>query len=194
MAGWVEAMELWMAGAGAWAYLAAPAVMALVAVLPIPAEAPALVNGMLFGPVVGSALTWLGALAGAWLSFELARAFGRPLARRWIRPDALARVDEVARGAGWWGLLVARFVPVVAFTALNWGAGLLDVPRGRFLWTTAVGILPGAVVFTTSGVGLGRLWTASPELATGLALAAGALALVWAWQRRRRRPAEMGSG
>lgn len=186
MVGWLEALEAWMASVGGWAYLAGPALMAFVAIVPVPAEGPAILNGMLFGPVVGSALTWLGGFAGAWISFELARAFGRPLAERWLRPAALERVDAVVREAGWGGLLVARFIPVVAFTALNWGAGLCDVPRGRFLWTTAVGILPGAVVFTSSGVGLGELYRWSPPVATGVALVALLVGSAWAWQRRRR--------
>lgn len=192
--GWMEVLEAWMAGAGAWAYVAAPALMALVAVFPVPAEAPALLNGMLFGPLVGTALTWLGAFVGAWVSYELARAWCRPLARRRLQPGALEKVDALARKAGWGGLLAARLVPVIAFTALNWGAGLCDVPRGRFLWTTALGILPGSIVFTSSGAGLGGLYRWSPPLATGLTLAVVTVGLVWAWQRRRRRPADPASG
>ena len=165
-------VEVWMAGLGAWAYLVAPVVMAAVSVLPIPAEAPAMANGMLFGPVVGTLITWSGAMAGAWISYEIARGWGRPVAERWLKPETTSKVDSAAEKAGWWGLLVLRFVPVVAFTALNWGAGLCGVPRGRFLWTTAVGIAPGAILFTSSGVGLSALWRRSPPLAvaTGRAI------------------------
>lgn len=188
MEGFFAAVEAWMAGAGIWAYVAAPVLMAVVAVFPIPAEAPAMLNGMLFGPWIGSLVTWAGAMAGAWISFELARAFGRPLAERWMSPGAVDRVDRVADSAGWWGLLVARFIPLIAFTALNWGLGLCKVPRWRFLWTTALGIAPGAVLFTSSGVGLEVLWQRSPALAA--AALSGAVAIgVWAWARRRR-PAE----
>lgn len=184
MAGWYEAAELWMAGAGAWAYLAAPALMAAVAIVPVPAEAPAMINGMLFGAVLGSFLTWSGAMVGAWISFELARRYGRGLAERLLLPARLEQVDRLVEGMGWSGLLAARFVPVVAFTALNWGAGLTGVPRGRFLWTTALGILPGAILFTTSGVGLSRLYGWSPAVATGLVAVVAMLLLIWIWQRR----------
>ncbi|MEM7418019.1 MAG: VTT domain-containing protein, partial [Gemmatimonadota bacterium] len=94
------------------------------------------------------------------------------------------RVDGAAEKAGWWGLLVLRFIPVVAFTALNWGAGLCGVPRGRFLWTTAVGIAPGAVLFTSSGVGLGALWRRSPPLAGGLVALVLLLSALWLLKRR----------
>ena len=176
-------IQIWMDGIGVWAYVVAPLIMAAVSILPFPAEAPALMNGLLFGPVVGTAITWSGAMAGAWISFELARGLGRPLAQRFVSSTALAKADEVARGAGWWGLLVARLIPFIAFTALNWGAGLCGVPRWRFLWTTGVGIFPGAVVFTTSGSGLALLLRRFPNSAYWLMLAVLVTAVWWVMRR-----------
>lgn len=174
----------WLEGAGAWAYVVAPLVMASVALLPIPAEAPALINGVIFGPVVGTAITWTGAMLGAALSFEIARAAGRPAAVRWLRPDALERADRVVARAGWRGLLLARFVPLIAFTALNWGAGLTPIGRWTFLWTTAVGILPGAILFTATGWSLGGLMGRLPWIVLVLAV----LLAAWAAWRYRRPP------
>ncbi|MDX1494179.1 MAG: TVP38/TMEM64 family protein [Longimicrobiales bacterium] len=181
-------VEGWLAAMGLWAYVVAPLVMAAVSVLPVPAEAPAMANGMLFGPVVGSGVTWLGAMLGAWVSYEIARGWGRALALRMIRQESLERLDRTAEQAGWWGLLLLRFVPVVAFTALNWGAGLCDVPRWRFLWTTAVGIVPGVVLFTTSGVGLSAIWRRSPVTAVGVMTALVLFAVLWERRRRAARP------
>lgn len=178
-------IELWMAGLGSWALVVAPLVMAIVSILPIPAEAPAMANGMLFGPVLGTGITWTGAMAGAWISYEIARTGGRAVAGRFLRPDTTARLDAAVESAGWWGLLLLRFVPVVAFTALNWGAGLCSVPRARFLWTTAIGIIPGVIFFTSSGAGLGALWRRSPPMAVAIVT----LLLIGstAWMVRRRR-------
>ena len=183
MDGFFANIELWLGELGVWAYVVAPAVMAAVSVLPIPAEAPAMANGMLFGAVGGSVVTWVGAMAGAWMSYELARIWGRPLATRMIGAETVAKVDITADKAGWWGLLVLRFIPVIAFTALNWGAGLCAVPRGRFLWTTALGIVPGVVLFTTSGVGISALWRRSPPLAGGVVMALVIVMLVWSVRR-----------
>lgn len=185
MDGFFTNIDLWLAGLGVWAYVVAPLVMATVSILPVPAEAPAFANGVLFGVVVGSVVTWSGAMLGAWISYEIAQAYGRPLARRIVKPPALEKVDHLAESAGWWGLLVARFIPLVAFTALNWGAGLSGVPRWRFLWTTALGIIPGAILFTSSGVGLGALYRRSPLWAAALALAVLVGIAVWAAKRPR---------
>jgi len=161
-----------------WAYLAAPLLMAIVALLPIPAEGPAMLNGLLFGPWIGSVVSWSGAMAGAWASFELSRRFGRDTVTKWVGPAALARAARFTEGVGWWGLIVLRLMPVVAFTALNYGLGLTGVTRRRFLWTTAVGIAPGAVVFTSSGVGLGYLWQRSSGLGWAAAAVVALLAVV----------------
>lgn len=178
-------IDLWLADLGQLAYVVAPLVMTIVAILPLPAEAPALANGILFGPFIGSLITWSGALTGAWVSYEIAARWGRPIALRFTRDDIVARIDRGAERAGWWGLLVLRLVPVVAFTALNWGAGLTGVPRWRFLWTTAVGIAPGAVLFTSSGFGLRALWQRSPPLAGGLVLLLVAGGLIWALRKQK---------
>lgn len=181
-------LEVWLESLGSGAYVVAPVVMAVVSILPIPAEAPAMVNGMLFGPVAGTLVTWTGAMAGAWISYEIALRWGRPVASRFVRSDTLARIDRAADHAGWWGLLVLRFVPLVAFTALNWGAGLSEVPRWRFVWTTALGIIPGVLLFTSSGVGLGALWRRSPVVAFVLLTIIVVGSVLWSMRRREPRP------
>lgn len=177
--------ESWLAAMGVWAYVVAPLVMAAVSVLPIPAEAPAMANGVLFGPAFGSMVTWTGAMVGAWISYEIAHRWGRPLARSMVKTSALERIDRVAETAGWWGLLTLRLIPVIAFTALNWGAGLCGVPRGRFLWTTALGIVPGVVLFTSSGVGLEALWRWSPPLTGAVLVVLLVGSVLWAARRRK---------
>lgn len=160
-----------LATMGPWGAVLAVLLMTVVSVLPFPAEAPAMINGMLFGPVLGSVLTALGAFAGAVISFELAQALGRPLAAKVVPEKGLARVDGLVARVGWGGLLVARLIPVIAFTALNWGAGLTSVPRGRFWWTTAIGILPGAIAFTAFGSAVPALFVGHPVWTTVISLA-----------------------
>ncbi len=176
---------------GPLVYILAPLFMVFVAILPLPAEVPAMVNGMVFGPALGTVMTWGGAMIGAAVSFELARRYGRPLAQRVLPGDALGKADRFVVATGWGGLLTARLIPAIAFTALNWGLGLSGVPRRTFLWTTAVGILPGAIVFTATGTGLGALYRAHPSVAYGL-VAAALVVFVWAgvryWRNREANP------
>ncbi len=173
---------------GGWVYVLAPLFMILVAILPIPAEIPAMLNGMVFGARLGTAITWGGAVVGALISFELARRFGRPLAGRMLSTRTLAKVDRMALSAGWPALLALRFIPTIAFTAVNWTAGLTPVRRWTFLWTTAAGIVPGAIVFTVSGSGLLAAYRRAPYLAAIIG-ALVVVVLVWSTMRYRRRTA-----
>lgn len=190
----LQSIGYWVHGLGILGYPVAVLLMAGVALLPIPAEIPAAMNGMLFGTVVGTAITWSGGMLGAWASFELSRRFGRPLAARVLPNRALGEVDGLVKAASWPGLLVARLIPAVAFTALNWGLGLTLCRRSTFLWTTAVGVLPGTVLFVSSGHGLARLYAANPELAVGLVVLIGLMVVYIGRRRRRVRPPDVPSG
>jgi len=153
----IETLAAWVQASGPAVYVLAPLFTVMVAVLPIPAEIPAMVNGMVFGPIWGTLVTWASAMVGAQISFELARRFGRPLTERVLPAAVVTRADGVCTQAGWPMLLGLRLLPTVAFTAINWAAGLTRMRRSTFVWTTAIGILPGAIIFTATGAGLGTL-------------------------------------
>jgi uncharacterized membrane protein YdjX (TVP38/TMEM64 family) len=170
---------------GRLAYVLAPLFMVVVAILPLPAEVPAMVIGMVFGPVTGVGVTWASAFVGALISFEIARRWGRPVAERLVPARMLSGADRLAHAAGWGGLLAARLIPTIAFTALNWGLGMCRVPRRRFFWTTALGIMPGAVAFTMMGTGLGAVYRRHPA-AGSLAIAAVLVAAIGATVRMRK--------
>ncbi len=180
----MEALVQWIEQLGVWAYILAPLFMIVVAILPVPAEIPAMLNGMLFGTVVGTVITWSGALVGAQISFELAHKFGRPLSERIISKRILAQTDRITISAGWPGLLVLRLIPAIPFTAVNWVLGFTLLHRLTFFWTTALGILPGAIVFTATGSGLGALYLNYPEIFPVVAVLA-VFAIVWTTYRFR---------
>lgn len=193
----LEGLTSWIETSGWLIYVLAPLFTVTVAVLPFPAEIPALLNGMAFGPLWGSLVTWVCALCGAQISFELARRFGRPLGERLVRPALLERADRLVAAAGWPVLLTLRLIPTVAFTAVNWAAGLTLLRRSTFIWTTAVGILPGAVAFTATGSGIEAL--ISREASPGWLPYAGAGVVVllavggWTWWRYSVMATEIGA-
>jgi len=149
----VEAM---VRGWEPWAWLGSIALMVLHSFVPLPAEIIALANGMLFGPWWGVAVTWIGAMLGAVLAYGLARALGRPAVRGLVPARHWARLEAIPVRAG--PLLVIRLMPVISFNLVNYAAGLLGVPLWRFLWTTALGILPIVVTMVV----LGRELMAAP--------------------------------
>jgi uncharacterized membrane protein YdjX (TVP38/TMEM64 family) len=179
----LEAVGTWIQNSGPLVYVLAPLFTTVVAVLPLPAEVPAVINGMVFGPVWGSLVTWLSALAGAQISFELARTYGRPAGERVVPGRWLDRADRTVSRAGWPALLALRLMPTIAFTAINWSAGLTAVRRSTFVWTTAVGILPGAIAFSAGGAGLLSLLRDTTSGTLLLGFAVSLLLLTWAVAR-----------
>ncbi len=84
---------------GAWGVAGSILLMVLHSLVPFPAEIVAMANGMLYGPLWGTLITWTGAMLGAHLAFRLARWLGRPfvLAAGWSggsSPATVARTDQ----------------------------------------------------------------------------------------------------
>ena len=63
-------------------------------------------------------------------------------------------------------LFLIRLVPVVPFFLANLIPSFLAVPLHRFFISTFFGIIPGTVVFTSVGAGLGEVFDAgeTPDL------------------------------
>ncbi|MGD8325287.1 MAG: VTT domain-containing protein [Sphingomonadales bacterium] len=120
----------------------------IAALLPLPAEAPAVLNGVLFTPLVAFLLTYVFAYLGAAIAYECGRLLGYETAAQMIGYERMHRVEKLINRAGWPTLLALRLSPVMAFTALNWASGVLKLSRPVFYWTMLVGLLPGTYVFT----------------------------------------------
>lgn len=140
-----EAIEAW----GAWAAFGSVSLMVLHSVLPLPGELIAIANGMLFGPVWGTVITWIGAMIGAALSFGAARYLAAPIVARGLSREHADLLADWRSRPGI--LLLVRLVPIISFNLINYGAGAAGVGWWLFLWTTAVGILPITILSVVLG-------------------------------------------
>ncbi|MGC1641955.1 MAG: VTT domain-containing protein [Pseudolabrys sp.] len=110
-------------------------------------------GGFLFGIAVGASAAVISATVGATLIFLVARtALGEPLLRR-----AGPRATQLARGFredAFSYLLFLRLVPAFPFFLVNLVPAFAGVRLGLFVVATAIGIIPGAIVFALAGAGL----------------------------------------
>ncbi|GAC1692065.1 MAG: hypothetical protein NVS9B3_10630 [Gemmatimonadaceae bacterium] len=115
--------------------------------LAIPGTALTLAGGALFGFGWGSLLNWLGATGGAVVAYGLARALGQDAVRSVLgrRADRFGRLTEEHGLATMFRL---RLLPLVPFNALNFGAGFAGVRVRDYILATALGIIPGTVVYS----------------------------------------------
>jgi uncharacterized membrane protein YdjX (TVP38/TMEM64 family) len=119
-----------------------------------------LTGGFLFGVFPGALFNVGAATAGAVVIFLAARAgFGADLSARMAgRGGAVARLQQGLRDNEWSVLFLMRLVPVVPFFLANLIPAAMGVSTFRFAVTTFLGIIPGGVVYTSVGAGLGEVF------------------------------------
>lgn len=192
----LETLRAHRAGLSAWvAANLAPAAAAYVGLyavavaLSVPgAVILTLTGGFLFGAAGGTALTVLGATLGAVGVFLFAKLlFGENALDR-FGAAAATLADNIRRNA-WSYLLVLRLVPLFPFFLVNLVPAFVGVRLPVYAATTFFGIIPGTLVFSLAGAGLGSVLDAggtldlrailTPEILGGLlGLAALSLAAI----------------
>lgn len=122
-------------------------------------------GGLLFGTALGAALTVISATVGATLLFLAARGVLAPFLAARARPF-LARIGPRLARDGFSYLLALRLVPIVPFWLVNFAPALLGMRVAPFVLATFIGIIPGTVVFTSIGAGVGDVLSAGgrPDL------------------------------
>lgn len=141
----------------------------LIVAFSLPGAAVASVTGgFLFGLAGGTALNVTAATLGAVAIFLAARwGLGASLtAKLEASEGAVRKLKDGLRENEISVLLLLRLVPAVPFFVANLLPALVGVKFVNFAWTTAAGIIPGALVFTWIGVGLGEVFDRgeSPDL------------------------------
>lgn len=180
-----------VSAAGPWAPVAFVAAFASLTLIATPRNVLTTLGAALFGVGGGIALSWAAALLGAVVAFSIGRLLSRDGFERLTR-GRLARVSAVLRDHGTGSVLAARLMPVVPFTGVNYGAGILGVRLAHFVLGTAVGIVPGTVAYAVVGAyGFDGPWTSAGTAVVLVALLIGGAAAgrrVWSRRGPERRP------
>lgn len=156
--------------AGVWAPVVFGLLYVVATLLMLPKNVLSAAAGLLFGLAWGGVLVWASAVVGAAVAFWVGRWLGRDGVHR-LAGRHLERLDRLVERRGVLAVLVLRLVPLVPFTAVNYGSGLTALRFGPYLLATAVGIVPGTVAY----VGLGAYGSDPGSWPFLLALAALAL-------------------
>jgi uncharacterized membrane protein YdjX (TVP38/TMEM64 family) len=124
-----------------------------------------LAGGLLFHTFPGIIYVNIGATTGAVLAFIFSRyIFGTWFQQRYS--SRLRSFNEDIEKNGYFYLLFVRLIPAFPFFVINVLSGLTTVPLSIFVWTTAVGILPGSLVYTYAGNQVGTL-ASSKDVVSG---------------------------
>lgn len=129
------------------------------------ATVASMTGGFLFGLGMGTALNVLGATVGASILFWIVRwGFGEALTARIAQADGkIKTLQQGLRDNEWSVMFLLRLVPAVPFFVANLLPALVGVRFTTFVVATGLGIIPGALVFTWIGVGLGEVFDRGGE-------------------------------
>jgi uncharacterized membrane protein YdjX (TVP38/TMEM64 family) len=158
-----------------------------------------LTGGFLFGLFPGVLYNVTGATLGAIGIFLAARTgFGAALSDRMQSAGGTAaKIQSAIRENEWSALFILRLVPAVPFFLANLIPAFTGTKLAPFAITTFLGIIPGALVFTSIGSGLGEVFAtgATPDLSLfwqphviGPILGLAALSALPIFLKRRSRP------
>ena len=139
----VARLDLFVRAAG----LLGPAVFVVIyglGVLAFPATPFTAAGALIFGKYLGTACNFLGAVAGASLSFLL----GRYLLRGFAEGFLTGRLADLDRKAGEHGFSVVFYLRIFwfPFIVLNYAAGATRIRFADFFWGTFFGILPAIAI------------------------------------------------
>lgn len=122
----------------------------VVTVAPIPRTAFTLAAGLLFGPVLGLALSLTGTILSAVLAFVVVRKLGRNLVAPYLDRGVLNALDARLRRRGWLAVASLRLIPAVPFSVLNYCSAVSSIRFRDYLLGT-VGVIPGSVALVVLG-------------------------------------------
>lgn len=121
-------------------------------VAPIPSFLITGANGAIFGLFWGVVISWIGAMGGAFVTFYLARIFGEPLVRKLQKHSGLLqKVEEINQKHGVKIIFIGRLLPFISFDFLSYAAGLSTMKATGFFLATAIGMLPGTILYVVIG-------------------------------------------
>lgn len=117
-------------------------------------------GGALFGTLPAALFVTAGATIGSVLAFYATRYFLAAWVQERYRSE-LSRFNRELEQHGYSYLLTLRIIPILPAFLVNYLAGLTHVPPRTFIWTTSLGVLPGALIYAYAGSRLARIESAS---------------------------------
>ena len=146
----------------------------LVTMAPVPRTVFTLAAGLLFGPVLGVALSLVATVLSAVLAFGVVRRLACGPVLPHLDHKVLRAVDARLRRRGWLPVASLRLIPAVPFAVLNYCSALSSI-RFRHYLAGTVGVVPGSVAVVVLGDAL--TGATSPAL-LAVSLAGAAIGVV----------------
>ena len=124
-------------------------------IVPIPSEIVLLATGIIWGVFGGGVMGIIGSMAAALLCFYISKKGGRPLVKKFVGDKAIDLADNFIHKYGMGAIIVARFLPFIAFDPISYASGLVDMDVKKYSIGTLIGSIPRAFFYSWLGSILG---------------------------------------
>ncbi len=135
---------------GDWAWLAGLGLIASDIALPVPATAVMTALGIVYGPLLGGAISAGGTMLAGLIGYGICRSIGPRTAERLAGAAGFAEARVLFDRWGGWLVAGSRWLPVLPET-ISFLAGLTAMPFRRYLAALACGAVPLGFVFAAAG-------------------------------------------
>jgi uncharacterized membrane protein YdjX (TVP38/TMEM64 family) len=142
---------------GIAAPFASIALYGIFSVTPIPTDPLTVINGALFGPVVGVLVSWMGNNLAATLEYFIGKGIGSATNFEEQRKKLPFGIGKYPVDSAWY-LFLGRFFPQFGGKVVSITGGMYKVPFWKYIWTAALSNFIGAIMFAVGGYGLFRLF------------------------------------
>jgi uncharacterized membrane protein YdjX (TVP38/TMEM64 family) len=149
---WAVDFIQWIKGFGPAGGLLYGLVYVVATVLFFPALPLTLGAGLVYGVVVGTLIVSPASVAGASLTFLVARYLVRDwVARRLKKYKQASAIDRAIEKNGFKVVLLLRLQPVLPFNMLNYALGLTSIRLRDYVIASWIGMLPATILYVYLG-------------------------------------------
>jgi len=164
----IEAVRAAITRTGPLAPLVYIPMSAILASIFVPGPLLAAGSGLLFGPVLGTAVTLCSAALTATIAAFFGRRAGRDSARALVGAEWAERIDSQIRRRGLWAVVGQRFVPGISDALASYVFGAFGMPLWQMAIGAFIGSAPRAFVYTALGASISDLHSPLAFAAVGV--------------------------
>jgi uncharacterized membrane protein YdjX (TVP38/TMEM64 family) len=149
---WIRALANWVEQLGPAGVAVFIGVYAIATVLLFPGWIFTVAAGLLFGLAGGTAAALSGATLGAALAFLVARYLVRDSVQKFAKSNPRFQAIDQAIGENGWKIVgLLRLNPLIPFNISNYFYGITAIPFWQYVLVSAIGMLPGALLYAYLG-------------------------------------------
>ncbi len=117
----------------------------------IPSEGVLVAAGLLIPVWQITIWAGLGSIAGASISFLIARKGGRPIVKKLLGEDTIKFMDGWVDKYGEKGVLIGRLIPFIPYDPISYLSGVTKMKFKSFTFYNILGTIPRVIMFASLG-------------------------------------------